>query len=68
MEAVKAEFTENKNGVTIKKCCASCKNHEPHDSEGRHRKCTLKDKIVDKSDCCGSWKISEAIDNLKLRQ
>lgn len=67
INGVIAEFTENKNGVTIKKCCASCKNHEPHDSESRNRKCTKHDKLVDKSDYCGDWCISKQINEIKLR-
>lgn len=61
------EFTNNKNGVMIKKCCASCKHHEPYDSEGPRRMCTLSQKIVDKSECCGDWCISKEIDDIKLR-
>ena len=61
------EFVDNKNGVNIKKCCASCIYKEPYDAQGPRRLCTKRDKLVDKSDCCGDWLISEAIDKIKLR-
>ena len=61
------DFTQNKNGVTIKKCCASCKHHDPYDNEGDRRKCKLSQKIVDKSDCCSCWHISSQIDDIKIR-
>lgn len=67
IDGVLAEFTVNKNGVTIKKCCASCKHHEPHDQEGPRRKCKPKNKLVDKSDCFCDWCIIEQIDIIKLR-
>ena len=67
VKGVICEFTKNKHDVTIKMCCASCKYHEPYDSEGPRRMCTIRKKIVDKSDCCGDWKISEQIDDIKLR-
>lgn len=76
VNGVLVEFTENKNGVTIKKCCASCKHHEPHDNEGPRRDCMkhlvivgdkVQPKVVDKSDCCGDWAISDAINSIKLR-
>lgn len=63
------EFTVNSNGVTIKKCCASCAHKTLHDTEGPKRKCTYGDcgKIVDKSDLCKNWLISDAIDKIILR-
>jgi hypothetical protein len=68
-KAMVEEFTTNQNNVIIKKCCASCKWKIPHDTEGPRRKCTFKNpnKIVDKSDLCGNWEISEMIDIIKLR-
>ena len=60
------EFTKNKHGVSIKKCCASCKYHEQFDAEGPRRKCILSKKVVDKSDYCLDWHISEQIDDVKL--
>jgi hypothetical protein len=36
IDGVIDEFTLNKYGVKIKKCCASCKYHEPHDHDGPH--------------------------------
>lgn len=68
IEGVVTEFTTNENGVTIKKCCASCATHEPYDSEGPRRKCTKHDKIVDKSDCCGDWSMSDAINGIKIKR
>lgn len=68
IEGVVTEFTKNENGVTIKKCCASCATHEPYDSEGPRRKCTKHDKIVDKSDCCGDWCMSDAINGIKIKR
>ena len=60
------EFTTNKNGVKIKKCCVSCALHDLYDFEGPRRKCKPKGKIVDKSDCCSKWVISDFINNIKL--
>ena len=60
------EFVTNKNGVSIKKCCASCERHELHDASGPKRNCTLKGKIVDKSDCCMNWIISEQTNKIRL--
>ena len=65
-EAIVPEFTKNKNGVTIKKCCASCATHEPYDSEGPRRLCTISQKVVQKDDLCGCWRISNAIDGIQL--
>lgn len=71
------EFTMNSNGVRIKKCCASCAHHEPYDSDGPRRLCKKhtmiqngKDnpKVVDKSDLCGDWSISETINKIKLNK
>ena len=67
IDGVLTEFTRNKNNVKIKKCCASCKTHEHFDSDGPRRKCTLFDKVVDKSNFCEAWCISEAINEIKLR-
>ena len=76
VKGVVCDFTKNKHDVTIKMCCASCKHHEPYDSDGPRRACKqhikIVDgketyKIVDKSDCCGDWQISEQIDDIKLR-
>jgi hypothetical protein len=61
------DFTKNKNGVTIKKCCASCKHHDSYDIERDQRKCKLSQKIVSKRDCCGCWHISSRIDGIKMR-
>lgn len=71
------EFTTNSNGVKIKKCCASCAYHEPYDSDGPKRLCkkhTMKEdgkekqKVVDKSDLCGDWSISDMINGIKLNK
>ena len=71
------EFTMNSNGVRIKKCCASCAHHEPYDSDGPRRLCKkhtmIQDgkespKVVDKSDLCDDWSISETIDKIKLNK
>jgi hypothetical protein len=59
------EFTFNRNGVRIKKCCASCATHEPYDSNGPQRLCTLGKKVVLKDDLCGCWRISTAIDRIR---
>lgn len=64
--AVIPEFTTNKNGVRIKKCCASCALHDLYDNEWPRRKCKLSGKVVDKSDCCSKWVISDFISNIKL--
>lgn len=62
------EFTKNQNGVRIKKCCASCATHEPYDAQGPRRLCTFgrSNKVVDKDDLCGCWRISPAIDIIKV--
>lgn len=71
------EFTVNSNGVKIKKCCASCKHHGPHSSDGPQRLCMKhtmlvdgkeKPKVVDKSDLCGDWSISDMINVIKLNK
>lgn len=61
------EYVTNKNGVKIKKCCASCRFKMPHDSEGPRRECTKHEKLVNKKDCCSEWEINEQIDIIKLR-
>ena len=74
---VMEEFTMNLNGVKVKKCCASCAHHEPYDSDGPRRLCkkhTMTEdgkenpKVVDKSDLCGEWCISDTIDRIKLNK
>lgn len=62
------EFVKNKYGVTIKKCCASCQTHEPYDSEGPRRLYTYDNqkKIVDKSDLCSCWTMSDMMAKVKL--
>ena len=63
------EYVLNKNGVRIKKCCASCKYHEPLDSDGPRRICDYlkRNKVVKKDDACGDWSISDMIDGIKVR-
>jgi len=63
---VAPEFVKNSKGVSIKKCCASCALRAPYDNEGPRRKCKLNGKIMDKSDCCSKWVISEFINNITL--
>lgn len=67
IKGVFCDFTQNKNGVTIKKCCASCKHHEPYYHDDDRRKCKLSKKTVDKSECCSCWHISDQIDRIKTR-
>jgi hypothetical protein len=64
------EFTRNSNGVRIKKCCASCRYKEPYNFEGSRRKCMYGNMgmIVDKSDLCGRWHISETTDKIQLKR
>jgi len=71
------EFTTNSNGVKIKKCCASCAHHDPYNSDGPKRLCKKhtmiengkeKSKVVDKSDLCNDWSISDMIDKIKLNK
>ena len=62
------EFMTNRNGVNIKKCCASCALHDLYDYEGPRRMCKLKGKIVDKSDCCSKWVISDFINNIRINK
>ena len=66
----KAEFTENKNGVRIKKCCASCKHHKAYNPESNKRLCYVRSepKMVFKDEVCGYWSISDEIDRIKLRR
>ena len=63
-----SEFVKNKYGVTIQKCCASGPTHAPYDSEGPRRLCTFdnQNKIVDKSDLCSCWKMSDMMAKVKL--
>lgn len=62
------EFEKNKNGVTVKKCCASCQTHAPYDSDGPRRMCTYnkRHKIVKKWDLCSNWTMSEMMSKVKL--
>lgn len=69
------EYTLNSNGVSIKKCCASCAHHELYSSDGPKRLCKKhtmiedgkeKPKLVDKSDLCRDWSISDMINGIKL--
>ena len=71
------EFTLNSNGVRIKKCCASCAHHDPYNSDGPKRLCKKhtmvengkeKPKVVDKSDLCNDWSVSDMIDKVKLNK
>ena len=62
------EFVDNKNGVSIKKCCASCQIHDVLDDEGPRRMCLLKKKPVHKGDCCGAWKLSDYMNNIRLHR
>ena len=71
------EFATNSNGVKIKKCCASCAHHDPYNSDGPKRLCKKhttteggneKPKVMDKSDLCNDWGISEFIDKIKLNK
>ena len=71
------EFTLNSNGVKIKKCCASCAHHEPYNTDGPKRLCKKhtmtedgkeKQKLVDKSDLCRDWSISDMINGIKLNK
>jgi hypothetical protein len=61
------EFTENKNGVRIKKCCSSCQHHQPLDQNGPHRLCTFNGakKVVFKFEVCQHWEISDAINDIR---
>ena len=77
VNGVFVEFTLNSNGVKIKKCCASCAHHELYDSDGPKRLCKKhtmldddndKPKVVDKSDLCGDWSISNMINGIKLHK
>ena len=75
VDGVFVEFTTNSNGVKIKKCCASCAHHNPYENDGpkrlRKKHTTTeggneKPKVMDKSDLCNDWGISEFIDKIKL--
>jgi hypothetical protein len=65
---VMPEFTRNKNGVRIKKCCASCRFKDYKGFSDRKRLCKREDevKVVDKSDCCQNWAISDEINVIKV--
>ena len=67
------EFCPNKNGVPIKKCCASCKHHQPLDDKA-HRLCAYgvglsadegEKKVVFKFEVCQHWEISDAINDIR---
>lgn len=77
VDGIVAEFTVNRNGVRIKKCCASCAHHNPFQSDGPKRLCTLHTttvdgkeipKVVNRSDLCREWGISEMINKIKLHK
>ena len=59
------EYTLNSNGVRIKKCCSSCKHHQPKDED--HRLCmfTGEKKIVFMFELCDRWEISSQIDKIR---
>lgn len=62
------EFTRNRNGVRIKKCCASCYFQHPFDKDGPRRLCNCGEpRIIRKDDLCGHWWISEFINNIKTK-
>lgn len=62
---VKVFYTFNKNGVRIKKCCASCKSKEIGKKEDE-RICMKGEGQVTKDYVCEDWSISETIDNIKM--
>lgn len=77
VNGVFVEFTTNSNGVKIKKCCASCAHHNPYENDGPKRLCKKhttteggneKPKVMDKSDLCNDWSISNFIDKIKLNK
>lgn len=65
--AIIDEFTLNMNGVTIKKCCASCETHAPYDSNGPRRMCTFNNVnlVVQRDDCCRHWSISAEMNRIR---
>lgn len=59
----KMEQAINKNGVKIKKCCASCE-HKDFD-KGGNRLCMRGNGHVLKDEVCPLWHISEKMDGIK---
>ena len=60
MEASKI-FTTNKYGVSIVKCCASCKFRQ---LDNRIRLCTAGEGSVPSSYVCNSWEINPTYENV----
>ena len=59
MEKVKY-FTKNRYGITIVKCCASCR-HKQADNRGRI--CMNGEGQVPTDYLCGEWQMAEGLDN-----
>lgn len=62
-EAFSKEFTTNKYGIPIVKCCASCKHHS-YNGDDRKRLCLQTGKTHHSSYLCGSgWRLAENLEN-----
>ena len=58
--------TENRYGVCVKRCCASCQ-HKDITRLRRMRWCTKHRKQVKPGDCCRAWQMSEALRELRVK-
>lgn len=60
------EFAKNKNGVRIKKCCASCQ-FMAYGKGNEERICCMGEGSVPKNWCCEDWTISPVKNNIKMQ-
>ena len=58
---MKKEFTRNVHGITVKKCCASCKLRKIMSDRGRV--CSLNGKKVKAKHSCEQWEMSQRLQN-----
>ena len=60
-------FTKNTHGISIAKCCASCKfNNGVADKAGLRRICQQGEGNVKPSDYCRTWTMKPELDNVGL--
>ena len=58
-------FTKNTHGISIAKCCASCKfNNGVADKAGLRRLCQQGEGNVKPSDYCRTWTMKPELDNV----
>ena len=63
-----SKLTKNAHGVTIKKCCASCKYKKIHPITGTRRCVLMNGKKVDKADDCKKWEIISWLNTIVFKR